>query len=546
MGLSWLQKQILKRNPTAIEGFLFKNKDDEAMAYAIEHGYGSKLLYVRQDYCKYPSYVKKCLEGTPEIVKELANNIYFHNIPEEIRPQVIDRLIDVDFTLDNAYFIASEIQENLKLWIKTVKANPQSISRLIPISNLKIPELERGQFMSEFIGLDIPLNQLSSVDQDSDEIVKAYLNRHGYQMYPIISRELSADKTKLAKAYFFGDIDRNIQHVNDFKKAFEKKIQFLPEDERTILHSAIRTGYAVKPDDYDFLTNNSELVYNAIMQMEGEVDKELIRLIKEHDFSNQFEWTKEQQIQIGKKLYELKFDFGLGTPVSFQTKNVLLGIVEMNPLYINMCDTIYTGDTDELIQAINDSSYVVTRETPRYLFERNPDLFIRGLEQNFEEVSKNENANQYYGDPEFDKRVYEIARKNGYELDETSTYQFKHNPYLVRDAIIAGRIKDIPKALKDFEQIEVIKKDLAQYAKRNRGVDFGKFTYTIEHEVKKNSKSKPRNGDLLLRTSSDALKSNKDFILESARKYFPSIRFQKKYISSFSRRRVRRNFKIIF
>jgi hypothetical protein len=413
MAISWILRQRIRIKPNVIFELDSRQLNQDVFEFALKQEYSDFSALINK-FCNNRDFLNAFLNS--KLLHEYGSDLiypFWDNIPEDMKGQVIDKLIERDI---NVKRIPNEI------WIKF----PQLVIHKLRKTN------------NEFYWLYLTGDTNSIKNYSDHQIAEIY----------IILKEKGVNIKSFASGWHMSK-NNPLQYSKELMKLFLQddysgainSLTDLYLQNQPILLSAIKECFLENLDETLHCYKKIQKIfgYSSTVFTEGENDKIAERIAQ---------ITTEVDIKNNKELYA---DFI--TREKFLKRDSLIKKVFERNLYIvdylARCD-IYVNE-DMLPEEI-DENYIPSLETSEVMFNARPKLLIRGLEKNFEQMIR---YRRRIDIAKFElndfRRIYEIAKENGYTLNEDSPEFITNNPYFYLEKVKRGDFDRInPKTEKNI------------------------------------------------------------------------------------------------
>lgn len=518
MGLNFAKKQLIKINPYIIDnGRFFKAVDDETIMYALNNGYDITKLSDENIIGKllYPSFVREFTKSKDSRFNAIISS-NFYMIPSENKEEVINELLNTDFIPNKE--TSYELRKDIRIFMRLLEKEPSSIEKVYGNYNIEIEEKDINanmqQLINAFDSSNVSYGDLPIYMKENPRILSHFIKKKRKEIlddiYSNADRTIYKDRYNNIKAIvkieFFNNLEENIQYVGEYKKVIPEN-NLTEREKEKLIEAASKYKYVSSYDDYSFLLNNQDVMFNSIMNMQNIEDLKKLNSVIFEKFSD------ERKKQVGAKIasFNIKSLTEKNIPAYiFYSKSVKEELIKKDPYNCEELNkkNYFIQFSDELVNEMLEKGYVISDKTPENFFEHlNNSTIIEELEKNFEVLSsKLVRGNREFNEEE-NPKIYEICCENGYVLSEDSPECLKNNPFLLRDAIQNGSV-DIHKL--NSNQRESLEK--------------------INFDINPKSTIEDKEYEILRYNSKD-----KSIILESIEKYFPSIKYAGADIKEFSK-----------
>lgn len=465
-------------------------------------------IYQRFKLWRDPKYINTIRVDSTEIAEELIDYAKKHNMDllsiGNRRLKCTDRYIKELIDLDNDYakrylvgynseIISKGAQETIKSYLRRTSLNIsterqtdqgeqigikdineeylqdieifKNIFRQLP--NLKKEDLidyiqtpipkfrEQGkidELVKFFLDSNLSIDDISKNKVDSD-ILESYLRRDFIRTFTsetFSNTQIAQTKPEEIKKIFLSNLNENIQIVNEIFEYFEEE-DFTEEEKNRILDSIKRNKIPITSKKaFNECFRDTEIIFNSIINNRQNLERFPIEKTPFNDIYNfTYDFSDEQIGQIAQVLMSNKKVFEKYEWREFLIREdnakLLNTILYKNPYFLDSIKIEYTDSKLDFEYISN--NYVLNEASPE-IFIKNNEILINSLKKNFAIVNlpniKKRNAN-IQTEEEY-RKIYILAKENGYKWNEFSANFIRTNPYLFIDALKNGDIK--------FEELE--------------------------------------------------------------------------------------------
>ena len=285
-------------------------------------------------------------------------------------------------------------------------------------------------------------------DRPGPDIIRSYLRRDFSRTFTSKVFSSIAD-TGIApeeiKEIFLTNLDVNIQNVNEIFEYFGEE-DFTEEEKDRILDSIKRNKISITTKKaFNDCFKDTEIIFNSILNNGQNLERFPIERTPVNDTYNfTYNFSDEQIEQIvqvlmsNKKVFE-KYEWRQFL-IRDDNSKIINTILHRNPYFLDNIKINYIHSKLDFEYISN--NYVLNEYSPD-IFINNNDILIKSLKKNFDIVnlpSIKRRVTNIYSEEEY-KKIYILAKENGYKWNEFSANFIRTNPYLFMEALKNGDIK---------------------------------------------------------------------------------------------------------
>lgn len=315
-------------------------------------------------------------------------------------------------------------------------------------------------------------------DRPGPDIIRSYLRRDFSRTFTSKVFSSIAD-TGIApeeiKEIFLTNLDVNIQNVNEIFEYFEEE-DFTEEEKDRILDSIKRNKISITTKKaFNDCFKDTEIIFNSILNNGQNLERFPIERTPVNDTYNfTYNFSDEQIEQIvqvlmsNKKVFE-KYEWRQFL-IRDDNSKIINTILHRNLYFLDNIKINYIHSKLDFEYISN--NYVLNEYSPD-IFINNNDILIKSLKKNFDIVnlpSIKRRVTNIYSEEEY-KKIYILAKENGYKWNEFSANFIRTNPYLFMEALKNGDIKleelENARGILNSINLDLIDDELLEYYYRN-------------------------------------------------------------------------------